>query len=525
MEESTKKNGTFWSYWEDTDVSGIKTVVNKTLKVSWEEVCAFLVGKGLRALEEERGKMVLVRGHLVKMIDMPSVKNMLLEELKTENNAFAKKMVAESLMKSKFFTESNFVDWLPRINPVLWRDTGNTSYHYRRNGVVIVTKDAVEFLPYGHKRLDGLMVWEDQVIQRDYSPIQNVSDFEKVVKKITFDDERKLAMETAIGYLATNHVDPASPRLVIFIDEDLNAGIHNGRTGKSLVSKIIGSTIYGRTFCEIDMKNRQTSFLWQDVQRSTQFILLDDIREDYDMSEMFSILSSARMSVSHKREKPFYIATPKFALTANHALTGSGDSFSDRKLTHEIHPSFSPSYNPKMYLGKAPITEWNDADYNEADNYIFSCIQKFFVHGALRTKKVNVDAKELEVNTDSVFIEWADEKFSRSGKHYGYDLFQEFMTPERKAAMRPGNRSAGTQKFYSWLRTWAAARGWKIPVDRKGTGNMKVFELVAPENHAFNVMFQDSEIESLKSRIAIAVTAEDYEEALRLQKQIQALKQ
>ena len=178
------------------------------------------------------------------------------------------------------------------------------------------------------------------------------------------DSKRFRSMLSAYGYLLHQHWNDY--KCVIFVDEDMESGKANGRTGKSVV--LNDSLSAALNTCVIDAKtiskkgNSSSSkdFAFTFVDQSTQHICFDDACEDFAFDSLFSIITGdlttnakfGKMSKFGKKEKP------KMSISSNHPIEGDGASYTDRQHIVEVVVSIvSIKWNSVKLLISSTVVE------------------------------------------------------------------------------------------------------------------------------------------------------------------------
>src|SRR5690606_37273879 len=133
------------------------------------------------------------------------------------------------------FTET-YLNQLSTKQLTMVRDTPKKSYLFFKNKVVEVTENKIKFIDYINI---GGFVWQRNIIDRDFEITKEKSDFETFIHNISNkEDDRKLILEVAIGYLLNTFKRPDEGLAVILYDETLNDN-QSGRTGKTVISDAI----------------------------------------------------------------------------------------------------------------------------------------------------------------------------------------------------------------------------------------------------------------------------------------------
>jgi DNA primase len=218
---------------------------------------------------------------------------------------------------------------------------------------------------------------------------------------------------TTIGYLLHSYRDSNVLKAVVAVDgKESEVGSSNGRTGKSLVGealkKVVPVTyIPGK---KKDMENDR--FLWQDVDETTSVIFIDDVRVNFDFEFLFPLITG-RMQIEGKYDKRLTLDnSPKVFLTTNHALSGSGDSHSDRQAFMVFSDYYGPHLRPIDDFGVLFFDEWEFDQWNMFYNLMATCLQLYFKFGIVPPPFENIQARKLRQDIGESFMDWADTYFS-----------------------------------------------------------------------------------------------------------------
>ena len=111
-----------------------------------------------------------------------------------------------------FFSKS-FLEFLPRINLKLLRDTADAAHFCFKNGVVRITQQGFELLSYKDANAH---VWKSQVIDFNIDIDEAVdltsTDFVRFIQKVCMDNlDRVEYLLSITGYLLHKYKDPRRP--------------------------------------------------------------------------------------------------------------------------------------------------------------------------------------------------------------------------------------------------------------------------------------------------------------------------
>jgi hypothetical protein len=187
---------------------------------------------------------------------------------------------------------------------------------------------------------------------------------------------------TAIGYLLHKYRDKNCEKAVIGMDAKISeVGEAFGRTGKSLLGFAIS---YAKNQVYIDGKRpdmEHDRFIWQEVNRKTENIFIDDVRVNFDFDLLYTIIVGM-MTIEGKGAIKYTLKgndVPKIYLTTNHMLNGSTTSYTDRQFKLAFSDFFDDDFKPFEYFGRSFFTEWDETQWNLFYNFMAECLELYFV--------------------------------------------------------------------------------------------------------------------------------------------------
>jgi hypothetical protein len=297
------------------------------------------------------------------------------------------------------------------------KDRRRSAYRFYQNGAVVIESGSKEVKLIEYKDLDGF-VYLSQIIDRDFDPsllsfneaelfsdytdntgfeflkwMQNLCKVRNEEGVWVFDSKRFRSMLSSYGYLLHQHWNDY--KCVIFVDDDMEQGKANGRTGKSVVlndslsSALNTCVIDAKTISKKGNSSSSKDFAYTFVDQSTQYICFDDACEDFAFDSLFSVITGdltcnakfGKMSKFSKKDKP------KMSISSNHPIIGEGASYSDRQ---HIVPVGGFYRSHKMDLGKTPDKfhggwlfdeEWGEQNWAEFDALCVFALQFYLQEG------------------------------------------------------------------------------------------------------------------------------------------------
>ena len=246
----------------------------------------------------------------------------------------------------------------------------------------------------------------------------------------------------AIGYMLMEAKDANVARAVIGMDgKQSEVGESNGRSGKSLIGELMRNV---EPISYIPGKNAdifKDQFIWNDVQENTKLVFIDDVLQNFNFEFLFPNITGD-WSVNYKGGRRMTLPfdkSPKIYIATNHAIRGSGTSFTDRQWLLAFSDFYSDTHKPIDDFGEMFFTEWDFDQWNPCWNMLASCVQLYLTFGVIQAPGERLQDRKLRQEIGETFISWADEYFSdtskiavRIPKKDLYDSFCQYDPAQRK---------------------------------------------------------------------------------------------
>ena len=336
----------------------------------------------------------------------------------------------------------------------MFRDTEDACFIPFRNGVVKVTAQSVRLLESDTLKDQGC-VWETSILPYDielhkkdeggvfsdfvtYAMKHNIAP-QKTDNNISMgcdDDDyqsRKDALETGYGYLLHGYNPPDELKAVILIDKDSDSNHTEGGNGKSVILESVGHfrnmvTMNGKQFKSTGTDSSRFNF--SSVKLDTQFVLINDLKPDFEFSQLFNEVADD-MTVEGKGINKIVIPKdkkPKIGITTNHIIEGTGNSFKRRQHIVEVGNFWNlhqkkNNGKPKDIIGKTIGGDFDEKDWNDFFNFGFRCIRKYLANGLIEQVTTNYEHKQLireiegEVG-DGTVVDWIINWFENDRSKY-----------------------------------------------------------------------------------------------------------
>jgi len=371
----------------------------------------------------ERSTFVRVVENKVNLSSVDQIKDFVLGHLMKQKQVD----VWNYCSKSPYLFTDGHLSMLDPIELMMLQDTKDVSFIPYRNGVVKITKNKVEIVPYID--IDGY-IWDRQIIDRNYKPTKTIqNDFKSFVSKVSADDEQRVnALETTLGYLLHTYKDKTDQKAIIFNDQEIDDN-PNGGSGKSLVLTAIGKI---RNIVKIDGKSfnpQKSDFVYQRVNLDSQILAFDDVKKNFDFEQLFSLISEG-ITVNRKNKDEIFIPferSPKIVITTNYVISGAGGSHDRRRHEIEFNQYFNAQRSPLDEYGRLLFDHWTALDWLIFDNYMISNLQKFLSMGLVKSIAINADHKRFISATNKEFYDYAIEgNITLDVVHYNNASIQDF---------------------------------------------------------------------------------------------------
>ncbi len=246
----------------------------------------------------------------------------------------------------------------------------------------------------------------------------------------------------AIGYMLMEAKDNNVTRAVIGMDgKQSEVGESNGRSGKSLVGELMRQVmpivyIPGK---KPDIFN--DSFVWNDIDEKTRLVFIDDVLQNFNFEFLFPNLTgdwTVNKKGGSRITYPF-AKSPKIYIATNHAIRGTGSSFTDRQWLIAFSDFYNDTHKPLDDFGVLFFSEWDFQQWNHCWNLLANCIQLYLRYGVVQAPGERLEQRKLRQEIGETLISWADEYFS-SDEHINkriprkemYDSFITYDPSQRK---------------------------------------------------------------------------------------------
>ncbi len=433
----------------------------------------------------DEARYYFVEDNVIKTVNESQLRDIIKEMIKSIPDSILEKSLRKKVMSSLITTNTGQLLETANIKKDigLHQDDKTTCYLYFSDKCIKVTSNSIDELPY--KEIDG-PIWEQDIVERKAPVYSNStkSEFEAFSELVTEGNLlRKQSLMSAIGYLQHRYKNKANAKAIIFTDQEIGiTNASNGGTGKTMGVKAIG---YLRPLHEMDGKgfNSKNKFKFNDYQEHFRVMLIDDVGKGFAFEDMFSIITG-NMPIRKLHKNRFSIPfkdAPKFALTTNDPLTGSGESHKRRQFIIELGSFFHSKNTIEDHFGHLFFDDWDEAEWSNFDTFMIKCVQLFLNKGLIEAP-INYEKRKLIIETSLSFFEWAFQHLEldveydqvslfKGRSEIGLNTYPGMLKPKNKNGdsfpsylMRaPGDLDENqTTTFKRRLEKFADFKGWKM---------------------------------------------------------------
>jgi len=325
------------------------------------------------------------------------------------------------------------------------RDTKNESFIIFKNCIYSITKNDIKRLNKKEvKKLNGF-IWSDSIIQHNVDITSEKSQMQKFIELVTNDNEHYLYAISIIGYLLHKYKDPSNAVAIILSDaktEVLN--VANGGSGKGIIMNAINKVVNVTFENGKNINLTSNKFFYQNIKFNTDILFLDDVKENFDFENLFSVITT-NMMLEKKGKTPFEITfefTPKIVITTNYTIINKGESSIRRKRILFLNNYFNLHHTPKQEFENLFFTEWKEDEWKRLYNFMMLCLQTFLKTGIGNYKNKKLELKKLISETSIEFVEFMKTKYLKE-QYYKLDDLTKLFKPQ------------GSKTMVKWIKYYA----------------------------------------------------------------------
>lgn len=383
---------------------------------------------------------------------------------------YLKKIKEEEVLEIFTAGVSNFVSksklrLLRKVDLLNDRDPADSSWFYFENECFEVKVNQIFSRDYADITEK---IWKSRIIPRKISWLPRKDyecQFQKFCKNISGNNpERFKSLTTIIGYLLHRYQNLGNARAIILVDELISFdGTANGGTGKSLLLAAIGKC---REVVIMDGKQDKSKswFKNQRIERTTDVVFYDDVRKDYSLEELYSMITTG-ISVEKKYKNEEYIKpenAPKICVSSNYVVKGTGGSTDiRRRCDFELANHYNEKFKPEDEFNNLFFVDWDDAEWNDFYHFMMQCVQQYLKYGLIIPKPINLKRNQLINETSPDFVSFMETGIIENDKWISKATALELFIEEYR---HYGNLTS--HQMTKWLKAYAFHSGLKYE-DRK----------------------------------------------------------
>ena len=439
----------YYPFWEVSN--------SNTYRISPSKLVRFLAESGfgyLQTTDTRTDKRVLFLNNngILQLHNPDSVKKWIITLLQVSEESLGDELhsINDIIVRLAPNTLYNYLQSLPvysqdnvadTIKLELFRDTSDTCYIPFQNGIVRIRKNKIDLIDFADVKDSG-GIWETSILKHNVSinKFKEYSDNSSLFAQFVWNSMKHNvyptldinagtdteefqkgieSVETSLGFLTHNFNKADESKLIVFIDKDSSRTNAEGGNGKSLVQTGVTKI---RKHAFIDGKGFKSSrgdasrFNFSNVKLDTQLVWIDDLNPDFDLTQMFSMITGD-FTVEGKGTNKVVIPQekkPKFSVTTNYVIKGTGHSYQRRQHITEFGNFFNAAgkdgKDVSEILGKRLFDDFSNEEWNDFYNYMFYCVQKYLKKGLVAQDTSDYQKKQLLSEVGGNFAE--DEKFT-----------------------------------------------------------------------------------------------------------------
>lgn len=244
---------------------------------------------------------------------------------------------------------------------------------------------------------------------------------------------------TAIGYLMRSYRNLTERVAVVAMDAKMSqVGFSSGRTGKSFIGEALSKMIKKAFIGGRKLKN-DDEFMFNPVNRDSDFIFVDDIKESFPIKSLFDSITGA-LVVNKKQGERFNLEfeeAPRFYITTNHAFPDLDDSAKARVAFLSFSDWYSLSYSPANEFGHRFFEGWDEDQWCLFYNFMLECLMIYTRSaelgwagvgcGVIQPPMESIYLRSLRQTMGETFLSWAELYFSKDSGHLNYRIVRKEM--------------------------------------------------------------------------------------------------
>ena len=301
------------------------------------------------------------------------------------------------------------------------------------------------------------------------------------------DTARLKALISVIGYMCIDRHETVA-KIIVTTENNID-GKAQGGSGKSLIAKGV-SYVQNTHIIGCKDLNQKHEFKYQSVTKHNRNLVFDDIRPDFDFTNLFNIPTEG-MNINKKFMPEFVLAgmnAPKVMITANQALQDFGDdSTARRRFDMEIYKYFNKEYTPEQKYERF-FDNWTSGDWSRFYGFILYCVLFYMYNGLCEYESDTKTYRQLLLLIDMdgidclryILTDEAKRNYNESfGDHYEITLNQKEREQIRKSlieATESNLTALSKPQFENVIRKYCEVYGIELN-ENKRVLNSRFWEL------------------------------------------------
>jgi hypothetical protein len=301
-------------------------------------------------------------------------------------------------------------------------------------------------------------------------------------------EEQKQCLENrfyVLGYLQHRFKNPSRPWGAWIMDGKIaEESESHGGSGKSLLKLLLENmnlniiSLDGR-----DAKLTANPHIFENVDKTTDIVNVDDLRDYFDFGHFFSALTSD-MNVNPKNKKGFslsFFESPKFIFSSNFGDRTIDPSSIRRKLYsvysdyyHENNGDYNETRKPEQELGGNLFVDFDTRQWSLFYNFMAQCLSFYLsCDEKLVPPMGNVQKRNLISEMTETLKAWADVYFSDASRLNFWmkksDAFDDFLKETNQ-------KNYKSNHFKKQLKAWCKYNKYEFNPPMAGATNRKFKE-------------------------------------------------
>lgn len=352
--------------------------------------------------------IIQIIDNIVDVIDMPAIKHLIIHFIDEVGEPRVKDSLAFHI--NKLINESS----LQLIEPIdinIFRGEKEAVYVFYRDVVAKVSVAGITKIAYN---LFPHYIWKSSILNRNYLNLSHLDgtpgEFEIFFNNVFSDSANRTYVQQVFGYALQRYRRLSDMKAIILTDDNVDDQAKGG-TGKGVV---IQALTHFLPFVKENGKSFKpdVTFSYQNMTPETRLFIIDDVRQNFDITKLFSVLTDG-VQIEKKFTQPYFIHPddlPVFAITSNYGLQGSDDSHIRRRLDIGVDKHYTPKYTPSHQFGHDLFREWEigGPEWSKFDEFMLNCAHLFITNGVGDYKNPNLLMKQFRADTHIDFEDFAE---------------------------------------------------------------------------------------------------------------------